>query len=219
MAYTDTTKVAALLGGVSITASTVPSTTDVNQWIAEIDSQIELIYGKVYASTAFSSVIVDYDGSGSLRLPFAPVISISSLEYESNGLGSDSANWVSLTEGRNDDYILYNDDGEIMFFGNNRPVAGYQNIRVTGVKGYATIPDYIVQLSTLLTAKKFIQSTVNSSARKGGRSISVGTISLSSPSNFSISQINNINKEVDSILSSTISSSHVYRPSRRYSLQ
>ncbi|WP_298752991.1 hypothetical protein [uncultured Arcobacter sp.] len=216
MAYTTVADVSNELKGLTLNSSTTPTSTVVSGWIDESDSQIDLKTGKVWSSTLATSTYLDYNGSGVLYLPHAPVNAVTELKYEVNGLGADSASWSTLTEGRTGNFILYGDEGEIKFFGNNYPSAGYQNICVTYNYGYITTPDYIKRLSTLMSAQRVIQATVNSMSQEEGGSVTVGNISITDPDTFSLDTVNSINNEIKMILDELGGNARVFRNTRRY---
>jgi hypothetical protein len=218
MTYTYVDLVSNELNGLEIGTTTFPSINVVKNWIEDADAEINLRTGKVWSSTLATSSYVDYDGSGYLRLPYAPVINVSSLQYENQGLGADSENWTALTEGRTNDYILYVMDGEIQFLGSSLPPKGQQNICITYAYGYANTPVYITRLATLLVAKRCIMATINSSAQGEGGSVTVGNISITDPSQFSVNYIRSMNQEIDDIYE-RIGQVKVFRPSRVYDLR
>lgn len=213
MGYATYIDVSNELNGLTINASTTPSSTLVESWISEGDSWIDLTTGKVWSSTTATSTYLDYDGSGTLRLPLSPVVSVTSILFESDGLGSASTTWTALTEGRTNDFILYKDEGEIKFFGNNYPTAGYQNICVTYVYGYNTTPSYIKRLSTLMATKRVIGATLNGMAQEEGGSVTVGNISITDPTNFSVDYVTKINNEIEGILNG-IGRNRIFRDTR-----
>lgn len=216
MAYTTVALVSSALKGVDINSTTTPSSSEVTEWMNEVDSEIDQIFGKSFTSTTITDEYVDYDGSGYLRLPYAPVISISSLEHLKGGLGTSNITTTSLSEGRTNDFLIYKDEGEIKFYGNNAPTFGYNNIKWSGVVGYSSVPKWVQRLATLMVVRNYIKATVTNTAQKGGRSISVGNLSLGSPSNFSSSEVRDINAEIENIITSKISASHVFRRTRNY---
>lgn len=213
--YTTVADVAAKLNGVSITASTTPTTSTVTGWIEEASNELELRTGKIWTSTTASSVLLDYDGSGYLRLPNAPVISIGSLEYNKTGLGGTTDDWTTLTEGYNEDFIIYG-DGEIKFYGNSTPLVGNKRIRITYTYGYATTPLWIKKVVTSMTARSFISSVVQGDAKEQGGSVTVGNISITDPSTFSSTFLSQLDTEIDTTLDKNINQSHVYRSPRNY---
>lgn len=216
MTYTYVDLVSDELNGLEIGTSTTPSINTVKKWIEDADSEIELRTGKVWASQTTTSSLLDYDGSGYLKLPHSPVISVSNLWYEDQGLGADSENWTALTEGRTNDFILYVMDSEIEFI--STVPAGKQNICITYTYGYANTPAYITRLATLIVAKRVIMATINKSAQGEGGSVTVGNISITDPSNFSVGYIRDITKEIDTIYDK-IGTVRVFVPSRVYNLR
>lgn len=216
MAYTTVDKVSASLKGLTIDASSFPSSSDVNVWIAEVDSEIDTIFGTSFTTTTRTNEYLDYDGSGFVRLPYSPVVSISSLEKVSGSLGEDSPTSTSLSEGRSNDFLLYNGDGEIEFFGSKAPEAGKRRLLWSGVTGYSVTPKWVEKLATLMVAKRVVKASVSSISQKGGRPISVGNLSLGAPNNFSIDAVKQMDSEINSLIGSHISSDHVFRPKRLY---
>jgi len=218
--YTDYTLVSAELNGVTIGSTTVPSSTTVENWISEVESEINLRTGKIWTSSVVTDQILDYDGSGYIKLPVNPVLAVSTLSYEEKGLGASSESWVSLTEGRTNDYIFYVADGEIELTGKGDvPGRGKQNIKITYTKGYADVPSYIQRLATLMAARRFIQSVVQGTAKDEGGSITVGNISITDPSNFSAGQVRDMDKEIEEIFATRIGSSRVFFGKRTYDLR
>lgn len=204
MAYTTLAKVCAELGIASstITASSVPSTSDIDAWIGEAKAEIDLYSGRVWESTAISSSApeyYDYDGSGSLLLFNRPVISVEKLEIETMGVGATSSSWTTLTEGRTSSasFELYKDEGIVRFHPSteSRPLFGSRNVRVAYTHGKSTTPLIITRLATMIVAERYITTFANASAGSQGGSITVGPISISDPGSFSINRLNNIRSE------------------------
>jgi len=201
MAYTTISKISEELGGYTINASSTPSSTAVTTWITETDKLIDNITGTTYSSATASSEYYDYDGSGSLFLANSPVISITELRKETQGIDASTTEWEDLSEGRTVDYdfYLYEDEGEVKFHGTNRPHKGYKNVCVTYDYGHSSVPADIQRLSTLITAKRVINALTSNSATEEGGSVSVGTIRVSDPSSFSHKHIEAMDKEVEYI--------------------
>lgn len=219
MAYTTVDLISDELNGLVISSTTTPDTTTVNTWIAQADSEIDSKTGRVWSSSLTSSTILDSNGSKYFKFPEAPVISISSLEYEDQGLGASSENWNSLTEGRTNDFILYVTDGEVEFTGKTTiPPKGNKNLRITYTYGYSTTPVYITRLSTMLVAKRVVNATISDGANSGGGNVSVGNISITDPSNFGITQINNIEREIKELYAS-VGDVYTFRADRTYDMR
>ena len=213
MAYTTIALVSAELNGASITPSTVPSSTTVGTWITQVEAEIDNRTGKHWETGTATNEILDYDGNGFLRLLNAPLLAVSTLAYEENGLGADSASWVSLTKGRAEDYITYLPEAEIEFIAS--VPAGIQNIKSTYTYGYSVVPSYIQRLATLMVAKRSIDAVVNNSASNEGGSVTVGNISITDPSNFSTDYIKNLNNEINELFTQQAGSSRVFRSARK----
>ena len=219
MSYTTVDLVSAELKGLDISSTTTPDTSTVTQWIADADAEIDARTGKTWSSTAFTSTYLDYEGDGYVRFPYSPLISISSFQYETNGLGNDSSNWESLTEGRNNDYIIYVNDAEIMFTGKTLPSKGYQKLCLSGIYGYATTPAKIQLLATKLVAKRVMDATINAQAQEGG-SVTVSNISIDDPTSFGANQSKNLKIDIDDLFKDLVGDSRrVYRPKRTYELR
>jgi len=216
-AYTSVTNVSNELAGYTIDSSSVPSSSVVEGWIRESDEEINLNTGMLWSSTTASSEVHDYDGSGVLFTKYNPVLAVSELLVESNGLGASTSSYQSLTEGRTNanDYIIYKPEGEINFHGSRKPQAGFQNLIVSYTYGFENVPEYITRLSTLMTAKRLIESVQSGSATNEGGTVSVGTISVSDPGSFGTTHLKLINSEIKEILSK-IGSFKTYRLDRRY---
>jgi hypothetical protein len=185
----------------AFSSSTTPTLSSVNNWINEESALINLMTHEIYSSTTVSSTYVDYDGSGILRFPHAPLISITSIEYNVYGEGLASS-WVALTEGIDKNYISYLDEGEACFVSgvnvtvNVLPRAGKQRLRLSYVYGYNTVPTEIQRLCTLMVAKRVIMSLINSQANSEGGEIQVGTIRVADPSNFSPNYVKAMTEEI-----------------------
>ena len=217
MAYTTVDLVSAELKGLSITSSTTPSTSTVTNWITDAEAEIDLRTGQSWTSTLYTDEVFDYAGNNYIKFPYSPVVSVTSLAYEENGLGADSESWVSLTEGRTNDYIVYTESGEAELIDTSIP-SGSQNIKATFIAGYSSVPTKVQRLATLMVAKRVIDATLNSSSQEEGGSVTVGNISISDPTNFSVSQVKNTKQEIDDLFS-YLGTSRVFRGNRVYRLR
>jgi len=208
MVYTTPSEVSAELGGFSLTASSTPTSTQVESWISDAESEVNELTGRVWESTAITSTSYeyqDYDGSGTIRLKKYPVISVQSLEYDAEGLGAASTVWSTLSEGRTsgENFILYKEEGLINFHsstnGATTPV-GRQNMRLTYTHGTATTPNHVKRLTTLITAKRLIMSVASKAGSEEGGSISVGTISVDDPNNYVHTHLKSVSGELEYLL-------------------
>jgi len=205
----------------AFSSSTTPTLSSVNSWITEESKIIELRSGQVFGSTAVTSTLYDYDGSGIFRFPKTPIISVTNFEYNVYSPNLTSS-WISLEEGVGKNYLLYSDEGEAEFIGGTTathkvwPVAGRQRFRLTYTHGYTTTPAEIQKLATLMVAKRVIMSLINNQGNTEGGDIQVGTIRVSDPSNYSISFIKSINNEIDTLFSQIGQGLNTFRMTRTY---
>ncbi len=205
--YTTIALVSTELGGQTIDSSSTPSSTTVESWISQVESEIDMRTGKTWSSTAITDELIDYDGSGYIKLPYAPIISISALSYNTESL-SGTASYTSLTSGIGNDYIFYPKDGQVQLINTNVP-AGLQRVKWSGVIGYATVPSYITSLATKMVANRYADATLNGSLSEEGGSVTVGNISITDPSQFSLSATNSRRAEIDNIFKNMpISATH-----------
>lgn len=201
--------------------NTIPSSQDVDRWIQEESKIIEIKSGQVFSSTSESSTYYDYDGSGIFRLPKTPFISITKLEYNVNSKGV-SPSWIELEEGFDKNFISYADEGEIEFIGGQnpthmvQPLAGSKKFRLTWTYGYKVTPPEIQKLCTLLVAKRTIMSLVNSQSNSEGGNIQIGTISVTDPSNYSVSYLKSMNEEINSLFNNIGQGLNTFRITRNY---
>lgn len=200
---------------------TVPTLEAVKRYIDEASKEIEVHSNMVFGQTTQSSQVLDYDGSGILRLPRLPIVTLSELLYNSNSEGV-AASWVTLQSGIDKNYITYDDEGEVVFVNGinatNKitPKAGKQKFTVSYDSGYASIPFEVQRLATLIVAKRVIMTLASSQSNSEGGDIQIGTIKVSDPSNYSINYIDSLNKEIDRLYKSIGQDLKTYRIVRDY---
>lgn len=203
--YSNVADVAAELGGVTINTTSTPTVTIVNGWIQDASDEIDRVTKRIWSKDTVTSSAyeyMDHDGSNIIKLKHKPVISVESLEYESEGLGAATTAWSSCTEGRTDasEFVLYKDEGVIKFHTNSDgkwPIYGHQNIRVTYTYGYESTPRSVKRLCALLVAKRYILSVANKAGTEEPGGMSVGTISASDPNSYMQNHLRFINDEID----------------------
>ena len=216
MAYTDINKVSAQLGGITISSSSTPSSSDFLTWIDEADSEINLRTGNLYSSTLVSSEEYDWDNDGDYILRLDNTFStVSELLYSSEAAGSTPV-WVSKTE--NVDFYTYGDNGEIEFIPSQfKPISGKRRFMVSYVKGSSSVPGYIQRLSTLMVAQRAVQTQVQNQAyANSGGDIQVGIIKIGSPSAFSMNNYNAMGREIDDIFNKIVGGNKFHRIKRFY---
>lgn len=212
MAYTSTANVAAELGGVTIDGSSTPTSTTVDSWIADAKAEIDERSGMTFESTAITSSDYeyhDYDGSGYIFTKNFPIISVESVEFETGGIGGTAETWVAYTEGRtvNDEFVVYKDLGAIKFHTSDTrsmPLAGFQNARLEYTYGYSSVPANVGRLATLLVAKRYLTTVASKTASEEGGSVTVGTISVSDPTNYANARLKQYDEEIKQLFADLI---------------
>jgi len=213
--YITVTDVSSELNGLSITSSTIPSQTTVETWIGQEQDILIRDTGKDWGEVTHTDEYLDYDGSGYIRTNYAPIISISSLEYESGGLNG-TENWVPLTEGRGsaNSFIIYKPEGELKIHGTTKPIAGFQNIKVSYLSGYEVVNKTVKAILAKRVAMRIISSVINGQSGEEGGNVTVGAISISDPSTFGLDRYKDLDNEVKQLYAS-LGDFKTYRYNRR----
>jgi hypothetical protein len=89
-----------------------------------------------------------------IQLKSKPVLNVVSVE---ENIGSDGStdNWVLRTQGRGNDYVVYCNEGLIVFV-NNYPHNGHQNLRVIYSVGEPAVPKNVRRYCALLAAEMYL---------------------------------------------------------------
>lgn len=212
MVYTTTANVSAELGGITIDGSSTPTATTVDSWIADAKAEIDERSGTTFESTAITSSDYeyhDYDGEGYIFTKKFPIISVESVEFETKGLGAPAASWVELTEGRTEDenFIVYKDLGVIKFHSSRltaQPIVGMQNCRLEYTHGYSSVPANVTRLATLLVAQRYLTTVASKTASEEGGSVTVGTISVSDPTNYANARLKQYDAEIKQLFADLV---------------
>lgn len=116
----------------------------------------------------------DSEGDGRVILNYAPVLSVTTLQYNDAALNA-TANWTTLLQGpgANTNFLLYKREGRLYIY-SNAPASGEQKIQVTYKAGYSATPETVENLSARLVAA-VIHRIIDSSNRKV---IRTGDVSL-----------------------------------------
>ena len=200
--YTTEALVEAYLGE-AFDGTTTPSSTDIVTFIGWSEKQIDDETGTSFTSATVTDEILDSNGSQRFRLPKRPIISVSAFTVDENGLGAASTNWVARTEGRTNsaDFVILEDEG-VLYFHNDTPPYGIQNIKTTYAYGYSAIPKDVEKLATLLVTQEIIKARLADNAYSSQDTIRVGPIMISkSGGQVSLSLIE-FNKQIDEAWSS-----------------
>lgn len=210
--YTTTQDVANEIRASSDFASTTtPTDTTVTGWIQEASEKINLVSGRTWGTSQYTEEI-DYDGADRIQLKYAPIITVDTVLYNKNPLGSESGtDYEAKTEDSH--YSVYKNKGEILILRNRwNPLNGPKRIKVTYTAGFATIPSYVQELATKEVALRTIQSVLYNNVEGGdtGGSISVGQISIVEPDNLSVGTVEKIKADVNELWT-TVKGTGVYR--------
>ena len=197
MAYTTEAKIEAYLGE-SFDTTTTPSTDDLTQFIGWAKKLIDDYTGTAFESTAVTDKILDSDGDTRFKLPHRPIISVTAFAVDEAGLGASATNWVARTEGRTSgyDFIILEEEG-ILYFHNDVPPAGIQNIKVTYNYGYETVPADVEKLCTLLVVREILRARLADNTYSAQDDITVGPIRISKSGSQSSVGVKELNKEID----------------------
>jgi len=194
--YTDETKVEAITQ-FDIDATTNPSTSEVAQWITEIEADADA--RKLGSYTATDQVVdvparLDYPPKDTIAWlyaitgkrwaeianrvvipPFIPIISITNL-YRNKADYTQEPDWDQLTEGpgSGDSFILLKKEtkaklflGFAIYFYANTPYTGYQKVRMTYTYGWNINTDIIGEWCTLKVALKVLDAVMNATSPIG----------------------------------------------------
>jgi len=202
--YTTEEKVEAELL-TTFTGTTSPNTAQIATFIAEAQELIDRRTGTTFGTAAFTDEILDLNEDNTFSssiagldtnygrndylfdsvgrrdlffLPFAPIVSMSSLEV--NGAGASGIDdWQVRTEqtGSSGDFQLNKDEGSIIFM-TNFPRSGKRSIKTSGVYGHATIPGVVSELATKITAQRVLGARIKKSQTTSVDSISLEGISI-----------------------------------------
>ena len=204
MSYAYTTAAliqAELQSSTAFSTGTLPTLAQVTEWIAEESEYINQLSDTIYGSTVYSSEFVDYDGENFIILENSPIISIGSVQYNTNPIGSTlGSSWVAKTEGT--DYALYSDRGGIAILYNNfSPETGRKRFCITYTAGYATTPYHIQKLATKIVAERVINTLLqkNVNERNDGGSISVGSINIVEPASYGVNSYKQLKMDIEKL--------------------
>jgi len=198
MTYTTEANVESYLGE-AFDGSTTPSTTDITLFITWADKLIEDYTGTAFESTAVTAEILDSEGYTRFKLPKRPIISVTTFEVDKAGLGSsNSPDWEARTEGRtnSEDFVILKDEG-ILYFHNDVPSIGIQNIKITYNYGYGSVPKDVERLATLLVVKEILKARLADNLYSSQDSISVGPINISKAGTSSTASVRELDRDIE----------------------
>lgn len=202
MAYTTAELIQAeLRASAAFDATTVPSLSDVTTWINEESAQIDYDLGYSVAPTQYDDV-VDYESESTIYTKVAPVITVDTLLYNTERLGTVdySTSWESKTEDTH--FTVYNERGTIEpLFNNFSPQEGMKKFRIVYTAGYTDTPVVIQKLATKMVSLRVLNSLISANVndRNDGGSISVGSISIVEPVSYGVSSYKTLGEDVKTL--------------------
>ena len=196
MMYSSLSKVQAELKlNTPFSSETIPTAEQVSTWIEEESSQADEVAGRIWGEETYTE-FVDYDGQAIVALKNAPIISITSLEYNQTSLGN-TADWVTKTE--EVDYDYYYDSGDLIInFNKWSPRCGRKRFRVTYKAGYETVPLFVQKYVSKSVALRVIESAVGNNISEGtlGGAVSIGGVNVNVASDIGVGSYTNLRNEV-----------------------
>jgi hypothetical protein len=197
----------------AFSGSTSPTLTQVTSWITEESAYIDHITADEYTQTTTTDEWLDYDGGDFLYLRHSPVISVSSLSYNKNDLGSSlGEDFEVKTAGT--DYILEGKSGLILLpFTSFNPHTGKRRFKVTYVHGFSSTPSTVQKLATKLVVDRVLSSLLNQNVNEGtdGGSISVGSVSIVEPGAYGVGNYRRLKEDIEMLKKELAVRTGVYR--------
>ena len=193
--YTTATKVSEFLQ-TTVTSGTTPSTSTVEDWILQAESEVDIIAGSTFTSTSASDVWISMDVADYtmwLPEPYKPLISVATVQRNDGDDWTESL--TSLTEGT--DFLILDLDTGKLKFKTAVPAKSQKSMKFgTITYGYATVPGQVEDLTTQLTAQKFLNSKFGNTSITTTKRINVGPIGIANNVNSSVSFIKSLNDSI-----------------------
>lgn len=218
MAYTNVANISAYLR-TTIDSSTTPSQTQVEQWIAEADNEIDRITKSTYETTTVTDEIIptnsynssisnqSFDDTGAYNQP-APsdkigigkknVLTLTAVAYNTAADGETPV-WEDLTIGHGSDCVLDGDNIKILKQG-LIILRRHTGLKISYTYGADSVPAFVAGLATKMTALSYMNSGLSNEVSGGGGSIRVGDIQITEPGAFSQAFIKSSQDWVDNKL-------------------
>ena len=179
MSYTNLSLIVAELGH-DINETTLPNSAQVQEWIDEVEAEIDLETGTSFTTNTVTDEYYDYQGGNRLILKNKPIISISALAYNENGLG-ESASWISLTEGYANDYLLYKSPALIKLHSLNYSVPYGNQVIKTSYTWGITDTKYtklVQRIATLMVVERILDMKMAKIRSKSPLDMNIGELSI-----------------------------------------
>ena len=153
----------------------IPNST-IADLISKNQDELERLTGRRWETTSIT-VYLDYNGEDYIQLPYYPIQTITSIQYNENELGT-SPSWKNLEgNGLDKDWYIkttpasHDKDmslGKIWLTGKTEIPEGKARIKVDYTYGYSTIPDSVKRLLILMTIRDIMINPVLAGSLVGG---------------------------------------------------
>jgi hypothetical protein len=143
----------------------------VQEILERADEDLTNSTGRSY-STASTTEYIDVEENlqDEYFLSNWPVTTISSMEVNTNSSEGDAPGWSSSTQGLGNDFIANDEDlkiGRFRWIDNFPPTKGKDRLKVTYTYGYASTPNRVKELATLLAQRQLQNSAIYQTIFKG----------------------------------------------------
>lgn len=168
MAYTTRAAVEAYLQ-TSFDSTTTPTDTEVDQWVDDVDSEIDNLTARKWSATTETDEIYDvaYDR---ILVNKYPLISVSDI-YVNTGTEFEPT-WETFASQN----ILYYTKGDYIIF--QYPLTGKRKVRVTYTHGVSAPTASVKHLATLLVCERIIRG--DDLGNGGTEDLTIGPLSIKS---------------------------------------
>jgi len=181
MAYTTLTNVEQFFG-TTFDATTSPTLTQVNAYLADVDTEINNMTGTVFGTPVSNTEYVDIDGYNDIFVTEKyPIVAVTSISKNTAVTAFDTPVWETVS--------YYNDKIRIL---TKDKFNGKRKLKFVYTYGFETIPPEVAHLATLLVVNKVLSG--NAVGDSATQSISVGPISLSN--SVGLSRMVNLKTEI-----------------------
>lgn len=216
--YTTEALIEAFLG-ITIDATSSPTSTQLVEWIEEAEQEIDDRAGVSFTSVLNTNEIYNLDEYSyysrpafqshyycetmypelRLKLTKRPIVSVTSLfRNQASHTGADE--WSALTEntGTGGDYVVDKRSGEIIFL-RAFPIPQKRSVKITYNHGHSTIPKTVQRLATLIVAKTIVLYKMSNSQYSSTDNITIEGISISKGVSQSVSYIDKLTDEIEKL--------------------
>jgi len=189
--------------------STVPTQTEVEQWIKEASDYIRDLADREYDSVSVTDEFVHYYGSDFIGLKQAPIQSVSEVEYNAGSISD--TDWQTKTE--DEDYTVIKDRGQLKLLKGFSPKEGLKRFRVDYTYGESDVPATVRMLCTKMVARRVIDSLLAADVNKenAGTDVQVGSIQVKKPADYGVENYKQLKMRIQELKEEVSSGSRSIR--------